>query len=235
MKVKKSRWFFVYCCVLLPFLAGGAALLGFITVYNLCRGAYTHLNAYFATPYDRSSFYMAVGIQIALYLSVLAVAIVLTVRLPKGGKTIGRINTGFLFLTAATVAFEIAVNCWFLVSPLLVFLAVMAVLCGAWVLPNGLYFHKCHSVAASSVFVPPQITVTDTGVPVDLSAEETPLPDKAEDSVCTHCGCELVAGASFCYECGWKVSVALNMCGRCGAELLEGAKFCRMCGEKTER
>jgi hypothetical protein len=77
---------------------------------------------------------------------------------------------------------------------------------------------------------------------LDLAAEDVAeeLIKRAaagRGTVCPSCGPRPEVGATFCSNCGGKLSAAVSeggsFCSECGKDLPAGAKFCAECGAKT--
>ncbi|KAA0996100.1 AAA family ATPase [Paraburkholderia panacisoli] len=80
---------------------------------------------------------------------------------------------------------------------------------------------------------PREAAAIDSGSPVPSSESRAPpQPDGDQRYVrCTRCGRENAVGASFCEQCGSRLT---RMCPNCGHELSPSAQFCRACGAPVD-
>jgi membrane protease subunit (stomatin/prohibitin family) len=74
--------------------------------------------------------------------------------------------------------------------------------------------------------------------PPEPPPQPQPQPQPSTQNLCPNCGQPVVAGATFCQNCGTRLAPEQkpapgHYCMYCGAELREGAMFCPKCGQSV--
>lgn len=74
--------------------------------------------------------------------------------------------------------------------------------------------------------------VVGNAVGVALNSTVNNSAQATESGFCDNCGAKLIAGATFCDECGTAVASKDDVCVNCGYKFERAGKFCPKCGTK---